>query len=167
MLLAAQELPSWIVSLGFWGPLQLANFRAVPSVNQPLVVFVGNLFWNTYLSISSHSATYGTPLERVNAHLASDLAALRSACDRTDAELDLAKRQLVAARVTIGELRRKLADAGGDAAIACDADPFRPAAPRRHPLPFSPSSLPHGGSTPSHPRYGMLHEAYRSPRRSS
>ena len=53
-------LPSWMTSLSFWGTWQIVNFRFVPGIMQPFVVFCGSVIWNTLLSILSHAKQYGT-----------------------------------------------------------------------------------------------------------
>lgn len=45
---------TYIADIAVWVPIQLANFRYVPVVYQPMVAQGASLFWNTFLSWVQH-----------------------------------------------------------------------------------------------------------------
>jgi hypothetical protein len=47
-------LPTYIVDVAVWFPIQTINFRYVPVTYQPLVVQSCNIGWNAYLSFVQH-----------------------------------------------------------------------------------------------------------------
>ncbi|KAJ3022463.1 hypothetical protein HKX48_006142 [Thoreauomyces humboldtii] len=47
-------LPTYAVDVAVWTPVQLANFRWVPVLYQPVVVNSVNVGWNAYLSFVKH-----------------------------------------------------------------------------------------------------------------
>ncbi|KAI9168325.1 hypothetical protein H9P43_007697 [Blastocladiella emersonii ATCC 22665] len=49
-------LPTYLVDISVWGPIQAVNFTKVKVVYQPLVVNSVNIFWNAYLSYVGHSS---------------------------------------------------------------------------------------------------------------
>lgn len=49
-------LPTYIVDVAVWGPIQTVNFRFVPVPYQSLVVQACNIGWNAYLSFVQHGA---------------------------------------------------------------------------------------------------------------
>ncbi|ORZ34000.1 hypothetical protein BCR44DRAFT_117133, partial [Catenaria anguillulae PL171] len=48
-------LPTYLVDISVWGPVQTVNFSRVPVAWQPVVVNSGNVFWNAYLSYVGHN----------------------------------------------------------------------------------------------------------------
>ncbi|KAI9099317.1 hypothetical protein DFS34DRAFT_63740 [Phlyctochytrium arcticum] len=49
-----EVLPTYAVDVAVWTPVQLANFRWVPVLYQPVVVNTVNVGWNAYLSYVKH-----------------------------------------------------------------------------------------------------------------
>ncbi|TPX59829.1 hypothetical protein PhCBS80983_g02213 [Powellomyces hirtus] len=47
-------LPTYAIDIAVWSPIQLANFRWVPVLYQPVVVNSVNVGWNAYLSFVKH-----------------------------------------------------------------------------------------------------------------
>lgn len=52
--LQADLLPTYIIDVAVWFPIQTVNFRFVPVTYQPLVVQSCNIGWNAYLSFVQH-----------------------------------------------------------------------------------------------------------------
>lgn len=48
-------IPTYLVDLCVWTPVQLVNFRMIPVLFQPVVVNCVNLGWNCYLSSVQHN----------------------------------------------------------------------------------------------------------------
>ena len=48
----------WMHSLVFWIPIQLLNFRVVPTRGRVGVVFVSLAVWQTYMSVQNHARDY-------------------------------------------------------------------------------------------------------------
>lgn len=47
-------LPTYLIDIFLWAPVQTANFRFVPVAYQALIVQSCNVFWNAYLSYVQH-----------------------------------------------------------------------------------------------------------------
>lgn len=45
---------TWFMDVAVWTPVQLINFRLCPVIYQPLIVQLGNIGWNSYLSYVQH-----------------------------------------------------------------------------------------------------------------
>lgn len=48
-------LPTWLIDMAVWMPIQTINFRWVPVIYQALVVQSCNIGWNAYLSYVQHA----------------------------------------------------------------------------------------------------------------
>ncbi|RKO82777.1 hypothetical protein BDK51DRAFT_33821 [Blyttiomyces helicus] len=53
-LMKREILPTYLVEVAVWTPVQLLNFRFVPLLYQPVVVNSVNVGWNAYLSYVKH-----------------------------------------------------------------------------------------------------------------
>lgn len=54
--LQADLLPTWLIDMAVWMPIQTINFRFVPVIYQALVVQSCNIGWNAYLSYVQHTS---------------------------------------------------------------------------------------------------------------
>eukprot|EP00656_Telonema_subtile_P050404 TRINITY_DN6515_c0_g3_i3.p1 TRINITY_DN6515_c0_g3~~TRINITY_DN6515_c0_g3_i3.p1 ORF type:complete len:230 (+),score=63.50 TRINITY_DN6515_c0_g3_i3:138-827(+) len=64
-VLQNKVLPCWMAAVPAWSAVQFVNFRMVPVMYQPFVVYIASLAYNTGLSLLSHAKDYGTPTEQL------------------------------------------------------------------------------------------------------